>query len=98
MDFAIRLSGVSRFFGAQRAVEGIDLTVAPGELVGIVNLVSLRRTSGEARIDRKPREGPAPRGGGTQDRCRYQGAPPARRLDRDRLNDRDMRIRRGTRP
>ncbi|HWI64390.1 MAG TPA: ABC transporter ATP-binding protein [Symbiobacteriaceae bacterium] len=36
MDFAIRLSGVSRFFGAQRAVEGIDLTVAPGELVGIV--------------------------------------------------------------
>lgn len=36
MDFAIRLANVSRFFGHHRAVEGIDLMVAPGELVGIV--------------------------------------------------------------
>ena len=36
MDFAIKLSGVSKSFGAHRAVEGISLTVAPGELVGIV--------------------------------------------------------------
>ncbi|HYF90707.1 MAG TPA: ABC transporter ATP-binding protein [Symbiobacteriaceae bacterium] len=36
MDFAIRMTEVSKFYGAHRAVEGISLTVAPGELVGIV--------------------------------------------------------------
>jgi ABC-2 type transport system ATP-binding protein len=36
MDFAIKLTNVSKQFGAHRAVEGVSLTVAPGELVGIV--------------------------------------------------------------
>ena len=36
MDFAIKLTDVSKQFGAHRAVEGVNLTVAPGELVGIV--------------------------------------------------------------
>ncbi|MDF2629739.1 MAG: transporter related protein [Symbiobacteriaceae bacterium] len=36
MDFAIKLTNVSRQFGAHRAVAGVSLTVAPGELVGIV--------------------------------------------------------------
>jgi ABC-2 type transport system ATP-binding protein len=36
MDFAIKLTDVTKRFGSHRAVEAIDLTVAPGELVGIV--------------------------------------------------------------
>lgn len=36
MDFAIKLTNVSKRFGAHPAVEGVSLTVAPGELVGIV--------------------------------------------------------------
>lgn len=36
MDFAMKLTNVSKQFGAHRAVEDVSLTVAPGELVGIV--------------------------------------------------------------
>ena len=36
MDFAIKLTNVCKHFGAHRAVDDISLTVAPGELVGIV--------------------------------------------------------------
>lgn len=36
MDFAIRLTDVTKRFGGQRGVEGISLRVAPGELVGLV--------------------------------------------------------------
>lgn len=36
MEFAIRLRDVTRRFGGQPAVEGISLTVAPDELVGLV--------------------------------------------------------------
>lgn len=36
MDFAIKLTNVSKQFGAHPAVEGVSLTVAPGELVGVV--------------------------------------------------------------
>lgn len=36
MEFALRLSDVTRRFGSRVGVEGISLTVAPGELVGLV--------------------------------------------------------------
>lgn len=36
MEFAIKLTDVTKRFGSQRGVEGISLTVAPGELVGLV--------------------------------------------------------------
>ncbi|HYF75493.1 MAG TPA: ABC transporter ATP-binding protein [Symbiobacteriaceae bacterium] len=36
MEFAIKLTNVSKHFGAHGAVESVSLTVAPGELVGIV--------------------------------------------------------------
>ncbi len=36
VEFALRLSDVTRRFGSRVGVEGISLTVAPGELVGLV--------------------------------------------------------------
>lgn len=69
---SIRLSGIGKRFGSETVLDGIDLAVAPGEIVSLIGpsgcgkstilrlLAGLeRQTTGDLQVDGRPVEGPS---------------------------------------